>query len=442
MAGVTIGLTTSDKGVIKKAKKSRFSTETMEIKEELARSNLLNEMQTAKYSVGSVLDFKYLLEREKKANDIASTKSATAVSLTTVALGGANSTKEILEHFIKLIKEYNSSNNTDDDRLAIKKEIQQSIYQIEDNTKVTFDGKVLLDGTLNWNVEYGNDYYNCGNNIINIPSCDFVSLYGANEVDYTDIEKVRKAIDKIDIIITEIETKQEVFKRSQTYFQERTDGVNSLMQSIFYDSNGNEVDSDKALKNIKSNNTAVEIVKLNQKSVANIIWNMSSIHVAVMNAANDVNTQEDCQEYKVMIAEYVKEIDIELTNMEILKKKVFSGDFPYINRITTSLLGLNEISVMNVEEAKASIEKMEQPMQRINDLYLSLDKEIELLETRKNEESDKKLGLEVEINQDLYELNEKYKDKFKVVNGELIYIGTDEDEKEWAKELGLETEIK
>lgn len=81
LAGVTIGLTTSDKGVIKKARKSRFSTEAMEIKEELARSNLLNEMQTAKYSVGSVVDFKYALEREKKANNKASSNSEDGVSI-------------------------------------------------------------------------------------------------------------------------------------------------------------------------------------------------------------------------------------------------------------------------------------------------------------------------------------------------------------------------
>lgn len=349
--------------------------------------------------------------------------------------------KDMVQRIQELVAQYINITINDIDKAGMESEIKELIQEINRyTTTVQFDGRNLLDGTLNWSVEYGNDYSNYGNNIINIPSCDFESLYGASEIDYTDMEKIGKAIDKLNLIVAIISEKRDIFKQNTTYFQNRANEIDSLIQSIFYDSNGNELDGEQALKNIKSNNTAIEIVKINQSSISNIIYYMERINEMVTIASNDTLVEEDRPALKNEIDELVKEIDIELSNMEILKKKVFGGAFPYINRTTISLLGINEMPVDSVETAKASLEKIHKAIQKMYDLKNSLNDEIELLETRKNEESDKKLGLEVEINQDLYELNEKYKDKFKVVNGELIYIGTNADEKEWAKELNIGVE--
>ncbi len=70
-------------------------------------------------------------------------------SLLKVAEGAVQSTVDIL----KTLKEkaINAANdtNTDADRQTIQKELNQSIDQIDDNANVTYNGKILMDGSKN-----------------------------------------------------------------------------------------------------------------------------------------------------------------------------------------------------------------------------------------------------------------------------------------------------
>ena len=76
-------------------------------------------------------------------------------------------------------------------------------------------------------------------------------------------------------------------------------------------------------------------------------------------------------------------------------------------------------------------------MSKVNSIREKLIEEANKLEAKKDEEANENTGLEIEVIPGLFELNEKYKNKFKVINRELIYVGTNEDEKEWAKDLDI-----
>lgn len=84
---------------------------------------------------------------EIRSLDQANQNTQNAASLLKTAEGAVSQTLEI----VKTMKEkaINAANdtNTDDDRVTIQKEIDQLISQVDDNALVTFNGKMLLDGS-------------------------------------------------------------------------------------------------------------------------------------------------------------------------------------------------------------------------------------------------------------------------------------------------------
>ncbi len=85
-----------------------------------------------------------------RALEQANQNTQTGLSVMKTAEGAVASSVEIL----KTLKEkaINAANdtNTDIDRATIQKEINQSIDQVDDNANVTYNGKFLLNGTLNY----------------------------------------------------------------------------------------------------------------------------------------------------------------------------------------------------------------------------------------------------------------------------------------------------
>ena len=73
-------------------------------------------------------------------------------SMMKVAEGAVSSTVDILKTLKEKVINAANDTNTDDDRLTIQKELNQSIDQISDNANITFNGKYLVDGTHNQKV--------------------------------------------------------------------------------------------------------------------------------------------------------------------------------------------------------------------------------------------------------------------------------------------------
>ena len=70
-----------------------------------------------------------------------------------VAEGAVSSTVEILKTLKEKVINAANDTNTDSDRAQIQKELDQSIDQINDNANVTYNGKYLVDGSHNSQIE-------------------------------------------------------------------------------------------------------------------------------------------------------------------------------------------------------------------------------------------------------------------------------------------------
>lgn len=68
-------------------------------------------------------------------------------SMMKVAEGAVSSTVDILKTMKEKAISAANDSNTDSDRLAIQKELDQSIDQIDDNALITYNGKTLVDGS-------------------------------------------------------------------------------------------------------------------------------------------------------------------------------------------------------------------------------------------------------------------------------------------------------
>lgn len=79
--------------------------------------------------------------------DNANTQNGNA--LLKVAEGAMNSTVDILKTLKEKVINAANDTNTDKDRATIQKELNQALDQIDDNAVTTYNGKMLLDGSLN-----------------------------------------------------------------------------------------------------------------------------------------------------------------------------------------------------------------------------------------------------------------------------------------------------
>lgn len=73
----------------------------------------------------------------------------TAMSMLKVAEGGVQSTVDILSTLKEKVINAANDTNTDADRAIIQKELDQAISQIDENANVMYNGKVMLDGSHN-----------------------------------------------------------------------------------------------------------------------------------------------------------------------------------------------------------------------------------------------------------------------------------------------------
>lgn len=81
--------------------------------------------------------------------DQANQNSQNGTSLMKVAEGAVSSTVEILKTLKEKVINSANDTNTTSDRKMIQDELNQAVDQINDNASVTFNGKLLVDGSMN-----------------------------------------------------------------------------------------------------------------------------------------------------------------------------------------------------------------------------------------------------------------------------------------------------
>ncbi len=85
--------------------------------------------------------------------DTANTQNSSALLKT--ASGALASTMDILKTLKEKAINAANDSNTDEDRATIQKEVDQALDQIDDNANVTYNGKIMLDGSKNNSVVAG-----------------------------------------------------------------------------------------------------------------------------------------------------------------------------------------------------------------------------------------------------------------------------------------------
>lgn len=73
----------------------------------------------------------------------------TGSSMLKVAEGGLQSSADILKTLKEKVINAANDTNTDADRITIQKELDQAIDQLDENANVSYNGKVMLDGSHN-----------------------------------------------------------------------------------------------------------------------------------------------------------------------------------------------------------------------------------------------------------------------------------------------------
>lgn len=81
------------------------------------------------------------------------TNSQNGISLMKVAEGAVSSTIDILRTFKEKALDAANDTNTDIDRATIQKELDELIDQVDDNANVTYNGKYLINGSMEVKIE-------------------------------------------------------------------------------------------------------------------------------------------------------------------------------------------------------------------------------------------------------------------------------------------------
>ena len=96
---------------------------------------------------------------------------------------------------------------------------------------------------------------------------------------------------------------------------------------------------------------------------------------------------------------------------------LLNGEWKQEINATIQKLGIEKLENNTIESVMASIEKVENAKKQITNMMNKLSTE------------------NIEID---FEIPEKWKEKLKIIENELTYIGTDEIEKSWASDVGIE----
>lgn len=174
----------------------------------------------------------------------------------------------------------------------------------------------------------------------------------------------------------------------------------------------------KEVLECKIENEKTENIKLSLVGLKNIQNCLDRIGELIFIAKNDTNTVQDIKgiyEIKELlteinrIAQYTKSrSDVSLLNGEYNK-----------NVNVLNILSLSEETFNSSESIDEGISKVDEAINKVSELRQQLSEE------------------EVSYIINEYNIPAKWADKLKIIDGEIVYIGTDETERKWAEEVGI-----
>ncbi len=223
----------------------------------------------------------------------------------------------------------------------------------------------------------------------------------------------------LDINLSTLENCENTLKLIETTIEKISDNRSHLCNK--QNRLGYTLEYWKGIKEVlecKIENEKTENIKLSLVGLKNIQNCLDRIGELIFIAKNDTNTVQDIKgiyEIKELlteinrIAQYTKSrSDVSLLNGEYNK-----------NVNVLNILSLSEETFNSSESIDEGISKVDEAINKVSELRQQLSEE------------------EVSYIINEYNIPAKWADKLKIIDGEIVYIGTDETERKWAEEVGI-----
>ena len=355
------------------------------------------------------------------------------ISMVKTAEGALVETHSMLQRMHELMTQWaNGTNLTDSDKEKLKNEMEQlkdEINTIVKNTK--FDNKILLDGSLNADVQIGFTYDEGNNVSVSINSMDWKSIYGTDKIDYT---KPVEAITNIQTALEKVSKEREKLGTKQNKIEEEYEKQLDKRYEA-------TADKETATANANSWNTTIGFITIARGAIDEVDSCLLRMQELTIQAANDTNTDSGRQAIQDEIDALVEEIERELKYCNVANRSLLQGNLSYIKQIDTVKLGIKGISVKTRSDALKTDQTITNAQNYLMEIDQLLRQKASNLQKVKNDIADAGYAFDVIdttlIGTNPDEVNEKLSDKFSIINGVLYYTGNDEQEKQWAEQLEI-----
>lgn len=445
LVSVTVSSTING-GLFTKAREANFKMELGKYKENFEINKIVKNIKNNKtVRINDIFDLHEMLQKQAESLEIGSQNCEDGISMILTAEGALNNQVSILQRIQELLA--NLANLNEGDGENAKTEISDLITELNriSNT-CEYEHIGLLNGSIDsanpYVIEFGNGYFDQGKINISIGNCDFESLYGAKQIDYNNlsdaIEKVESARDKVREIITYLSTLQNRLEYTSSYLNNCANNINNLDVGIFTESG--KVSEEQAIKNAESWETAGNLMKIMEGALSEIHSSIQNIQGLVVYATNETNTDDDRKDLQKGIDEYLKVIDQILTYAGAENIKFFDGTYPCVPKTNLKTLGIESLNVMTAKDATKSKTKVDNAIEKIANIRTVLGEKTNEAMSKSTEKADKGYAFDIEkmlLPNYIGEISKGMKGKLEIINGELVFVGNDEKEKQWAEEIGI-----
>lgn len=426
LAGISIVTLTGENGTLNNAQKAKFKTNVAKYKEQIALNSFMLDDN-------SIKGLKQQLELQKGALEQAKQNCEKGIEWIELTVNNLYEVNDILQNILMSFVEYANSDKTEQKREELKQNT---------SSKISKWNEIILNINENnsYIINFGNRYFQQGNIKIAINDLHWEKLYGKEEIDYDNIDAEIEKMYKIDILIRQershLGAKHTSIGYAMSWLETQETSLETLYQNIF-GTNKEEVSEEQAIQRATSWKTTTNFIDIIQITYDYIEASLLRIDELIEMAENISNVSEAGIQPEV--DELIKEIERELTYTQAGNKKLLDGSFPVTPKINLETLEIQGISVMSEQERNKAKSQVAGALKKIKELKNDIsNKKIEL-QNKQDQEADKGYAFEIDNTKttSMVEIEEKDKDKFQIINGELTYIGNNQNEKQWALEMEI-----
>lgn len=452
LATISVSYVFSDTGIIKRAEESEFKTVISGYKEQLEIKKLENIYEEDKFNINTITniyDLKTILEKQVESLDLGRRNAADGISLIQTAEGAMTEQQAIIQRIHEMLVQLSNDTHSQEAKEQIKQGIAGLVSEIDYiRNRVAFNSIHLLNGSINssnpYIIELGNGYFEQGNINVVIEDMSWNNLYGASEIDYTNIEetitKVRSVIQKISVVRSYLGANQNRLEDTIDHLTNLKNEISSLKDDIF-SVDGSLASEQEAMQRAKSYKTTYRFLNIIEKTYENICLIMERTYELSIRCKNDIKENREFMQHE--IDECILEIEREFKYTSAANQKLFNSNYIYAELININSLKLDDIDIVNINKIEQSVNNIEKALEEIEKRKQTvIDKKNEML-NKIDQETNEGESLDIDsmlITNLFINISDKFKEKIKVINGELTYIGDDEDEIKWATQLGIRIE--